>query len=1196
MRALFAIAGFEARQRLKLPSSWVYFFAFLALAMLWTAAAGGAFRDVAVSFGGRVLVNGPRQVALSVAVLGCLGVLVAAAVMGRSVQQDFEYETQHFFFSAPIPKHAYVFGRYLGALATLATVFAAIPLGSLLGGFLPGIDASRLGPFSAAGYLLPYLFTLLPNLFIFGAIFFVLAALTRRMLPVYVAGVVMMIGYIVAPSLARDLDYKTFAALIDPFGTTALIRLTEYWSIAERNTSQVPLAGVYLVNRALWSLFALVVLLFGYWRFAFVSALPGRRARARLDGEAAGAMPRLSQAALDTREAPDFAGRSLALLLARSVWLNFRESVRNVYFGVIALAAVLVLAVGGLDLGSIQGAKTYPVTYMVLELIRGVFSLFIPVVSALYAGEMVWREREARMAQMIDALPVPSWLPLAAKTLALVMLQALLLLVAMLCGMLIQLFHGYLAPEPGLYLTTLFGVLLPRYALLAVLAIAVHAILNHKYLAWFVLALFHAAGLTLSGFGLDHPLLLYGALPDITYSAMNGFGHALPLQRALLAYWGGAALVLAMVALVLWPRGASDSFADRLRLARRRLVPGVLAAFGIGVLAFAASGALLWYNLDYLGGYQSAWRKDALRAGYEQRYKRYATLAQPRIRDVNLLIDIVPETRTLKVRGFYQLENRGAAPVREIVLSQQPGPELRPRFSHPGRMVTADAGRGFYRYVLDTPLAPGARMALEFDLVDAPGGVFKLGRDTAVVGNGTLFSNAILPHVGYQRSAELQDERDRKRHGLAPRAPLAAPEDAAARANNTLGNDADWISFDAVVSTSPDQAVVAPGTLEQEWMDKGRRYFHYRMDKPILNFYTVQSARYEVRHDRWQDVTIEVYFHPGHESNVERMIRGVKAALAYGSAHFGPYRHRELRIAEFPRYADDAQAAPATIPFSESAGFIARVDPESRKDIDYPYYVSAHEVGHQWWAQQLIGADSHGAAVLSESLAEYTALMTMQRTFGTGRMRRFLRYDLERYLMGRATERSKELPLAQNENQAYIHHHKGGLAMYLLQDLLGEDVVDGVLAALLAEHAFKGAPYPDVTALVKRLRAVAPPDKAYLIDDLFERIVLYENRADAASAVRRPDGKYVVTLRASAAKVRAGEAGEEQPVALADYIEFGVDDGDGNPLARERRRVTTRDQTLTFVVDGRPARAGIDPDNKLIDRKPTDNMLPVDMP
>jgi len=279
MGALLAIAGFEARQRLKLLSTWVYFFAFFALALLWMAAAGGVFKEAFVSFGGRVLINAPRQVALSSAFLGCLGIIVVAAMMGRSVQQDFEYEMHHFFFSAPIPKYAYVFGRFLGALATLAVVFSAILLGTLLGTVLPGIDHARVGPYSVAGYLLPYFHTLLPNLFIFGAIFFALAALTRRMLAVYVASVVMLIGYIVAPSLARDLDYKTLAALIDPFGTTALIRLTEYWSLTERNTLQVPFAGVFLVNRALWSAFSLVVLLLGYWRFSFVATPAGRRGR-----------------------------------------------------------------------------------------------------------------------------------------------------------------------------------------------------------------------------------------------------------------------------------------------------------------------------------------------------------------------------------------------------------------------------------------------------------------------------------------------------------------------------------------------------------------------------------------------------------------------------------------------------------------------------------------------------------------------------------------------------------------------------------------------------------------------------------------------------------------------------------------------------------------------------------------------------
>jgi len=378
-------------------------------------------------------------------------------------------------------------------------------------------------------------------------------------------------------------------------------------------------------------------------------------------------------------------------------------------------------------------------------------------------------------------------------------------------------------------------------------------------------------------------------------------------------------------------------------------------------------------------------------------------------------------------------------------------------------------------------------------------------------------------------------------------------------------------------------------------MSRGRHFFHFKMEKPILNFYTFQSARYEVRHDRWQDVTIDVYYHPAHAFNVDRMIRGAKAALEYGSKHFSPYQQRELRIAEFPRYGSYAQAAPGTIAFSESAGFIAKVDPDSRTDVDYPYYVTAHEVGHQWWAHQIIGADSRGATVLSESLSEYTALMTMKQTFGAARMRRFLRHDLELYLMGRALEHKKELPLAQNENQDYIHYRKGSLAMYLLQDMLGEDVVDGVLRQLLVDHAFRGPPYPTVATLVEGLRAVTPPDKAYLIDDLFESIVLYENHVDSAQARRLTSGKYEVTIHASAAKVRAGELGEESPAPLKDYIEFGVDDEDGNPLARERRLVDKRDQTVTLVVSSRPARAGIDPDNKLIDRKPTDNMLPVDI-
>jgi len=1179
MAALFAIARFEIRQRLRQLSTWLYFAVFVALAMLWTAAAGGAFKDTIVAFGPRVLIDGPRQVALSAAFLGCLGVVVIAAVMGRAVQQDFEHEMHHFFFSAPIGKHAYVFGRFLGAWSVLALVFGGIVLGSWLGSLAPGIDPDRVGGASLAAYLLPWLFTLLPNIFIFGAIFFVLAALTRRMLPVYVASIVLLVGYTVAPSLARDFDFKTAGALIDPFATTALITLTEYWPIAERNARLVLPEGLYLANRLLWCGFGLAVLLLGYWRLHLTGPIENRRSETRAPGigGAADAAPPVTAAAI--RERPDFARRSLGLLLLRQSWLQLRQSVSTLPFVLVTLAGLGMLVLGSFDIGTLHGAQTYPLTWQMLELIRDGFSLFLLIVTTFYAAQLVWRERDARTAQLFDALPLPGWLAPLSKTLALVGMQALLLLLAMLCTMLCQVLRGYFALETGLYLRTLFTILLPQYAVLAVLSVTVMALCSRKYLGYAVLVALHVTGMVCAGMGLDH-VLLSGTFPVLDWSAMNGYGHHLQRERMLELYWGSLALVLLVLTVVLWPRGVNAEFGSRLRLARQGLSRGVLAAFGIGILLFGASGALLWYELDVTGNYQATRTLDARRAEYEARYRRFAALPQPRLAEVTLRVNLHPRARVLAVDGAYGLENTGAAPIAELVVYQRPGVDLAARLSQPARLLDADRARGFYRYRLDTPLAPGARLDYTFQLSAAPAGPLGFGTDTPVAANASWFTNKDLPRIGYQADAELGDERDRRRHGLGPRKRMPGADAGAGR-----------IRFEALVSTGVDQIAVAPGALEREWIAGERRHFRYRAELPILEHYAIASARYAVRHERWQDVAIDAFHQPGQEANVERLVRGAGAALDYGTRAFGPYRLHDLRLVETPRGAGPARAFPGMLALPESGAFIARADSAERGEIDYPYYMGAYLTARQWWGQQLAPSNAPGGALLADGLAEYTALMTLRRSLGSTAMRRYLRPDLYAYLLGRATATGRELPLVQAGPEAWLAQRKGGLALYLLQDQLGEDKVNAVLRGLLARAA-EGAS-PAATDLVAALRAAAPADKAYLVHDLFEAIVLYENRADSASARRRPDGKYEVTLKASAGKLRSGGAAEQQ-MALADYIEFGVDDRDGNPLARERRLVRQRGQVVSFIVNAQPGRAGIDPDHKLLDRKPTDNMVPVD--
>jgi len=387
--------------------------------------------------------------------------------------------------------------------------------------------------------------------------------------------------------------------------------------------------------------------------------------------------------------------------------------------------------------------------------------------------------------------------------------------------------------------------------------------------------------------------------------------------------------------------------------------------------------------------------------------------------------------------------------------------------------------------------------------------------------------------------------------------------------------------------------VVAPGTLEREWTEGGRRYFHYVEDRPIFNFVAFLSGRYAVQRDSWNGVALEIAHHPEHTYDLPSMFRGMKDGLDYCSKNFGPYQHRVLRIVEFPGYSTFAQSFSSTIPFSESVGFIAEVQKDRPDAIDYPLYVTAHEVAHHWWGHQVLSADSQGMTSLVETLAQYSALMVMKHAYGEQAMRRFLRYQLDQYLSGRSSERKKELPLIRVEDQPYIHYAKGSLAMYGLQDLIGEDAVNQALRELVQQYGDRGAPYPTARVLVAALRRHTPEQFQYYLTDQFEEITLYENRVTSATARRRSDGRYDVTLELTTHKLRSDAMGAEHEVPMNDWLPVGAVDAAGNAVALEKRKIDAATSKVTLVTDKLPARAGIDPINELIDRTPEDNVMAV---
>ena len=1200
-----ALLAWELKAGLRRASTWVYFGIFFGISFFMMQVLGGAW-DLGSGFE-REIVNAPGKLSAFLTSLQILGVVVTAALAGHVLHDDYAAVIDPLLYTTPITKPEFLGARFTAAVLLNLVVFSSMGLGMALGTASPWVKAERFTPFDLAAYVEPYLAFVIPNIVLISAIFFALVALTRQMLPVYIGGIALLIGYTIAGVLLSDIDNKRLAAIVDPFGVTAQEVVTEYWSVAEQNTQHVPLGGVILVNRLIWLAAGAAVLAWAYRRFRF----------AHVAEHDAGSAP-TTDAPARPIAAPSVTqrfGRRARLVQLRSVFVaSFKRLFRNKYFAILLVIGLFLLAITAREAGTIYGTPTWPVTYHMQEILLGTIGTFMIVLTAIYAGELVWAERDTRSSQIADSTPVPTAVLFLGKLTALCAVIALILFVMMVAGIVTQAVMGYYNFEIPLYIQALFGFQYPDMVLLAVVAMLIHTLANHKYVGHLlVIVLFIGMGF-LQFFGLERGFYIFGYDPGATYSDMNGWGPYVAPFVWWKAYWLSFAVLLLVATTLFWVRGEETRLSWRAKLARARF-RGTSRAVTVGALvAMAGVGGFLYWNTDVLNVYRTGKQNRRLMAEREKRYKKFQSTPQPRIVRAQVRVDIEPRRGAVTVTGEYVLRNKTQSPIDTVHLGLSEELAIGSlTFDGRGTQVIDDSTRNYHTYLLPRLLEPGDTTVMRFTLSHRKRGIPHDVRVLWLAENGSfMHSETFLPQIGYSDQLELSGDDARRKEGLPPKARMRPPTDSTTWRTNYISDDSDWIDFEATISTDEDQIALAPGYLQREWVENPslrsgqapRRVFHYRMDTPILNFWALLSARYAVKRDRWKEVDISIFHHPTHTYNVDRMIASVKRSLDYLTEQFGPYQHRQIRIAEFPRYAPFAQSLPNLIPYSEAVGFIARI--RNADDIDYPFHVTAHEVAHAWWAHQVVGARAQGATMLSETLAEYSALMVMEKEYGPRNMRRFLHYELHGYLLGRATEDRGEKPLQLVENQPYIHYNKGAVAMYALRDYIGEARVNGALKRFLDATKFKGPPYPTSLQLVKELRDATPDSLKYLITDLFETITLYDLRTDSAVVRKAPSDstKFEVDLFVTALKQRSDSSGRTRDIAMRDWMDVGVFakpsgdsakayDSNGLPIHLLKQRVDSGKQKFTVVVDRMPSRAGIDPLHKLVDRDLSNNTVTV---
>jgi len=1215
MSKFITLFKFELKYWLKNPATYIYAAVLFVISTLIMAGNLGVFDSNTASVASVRLANSPIALFNSFGIL-TLGYFLLPSIVGGSVNRDFSSEMHSILYSYPFKKSEYILAKFFSSIVITLAIFIVFGLGFLVAPLLPGVNPEMLGSFRPLAFLQIYAMIILPNILLFGAIVFGVITFTRNLGAGFITMIVLFFVQGISDSYMSQLDSKTLAALLDPFGASSIQNATEYWNVAERNTNLLPMGGLVLINRLIWISVSIVIFALTYYKFQFTqNALSFRWFSKKSAVVVKDNFNNLRDINLPKVTIDNSYAWNLKLTWNISM-MNFKFIIKSVPFMVLVAFGILFMVVGHNTTMSLFGTTTHPVTWKMLLIPSSMFRLFILLITFLYSGMLVQRERRAKMFELVDVTHTPNWVQYFSKFIALIKVQIILLFVVMITCIIIQVSEGYYNIEPLHYFTELFVFMLPSYIVWAALSLFVQSLFSNFYIGFFTLFIFSIVSPFVSKIGIEQQIFNFNSGPRISYSDMNGYGNSVLAFLFYRLYWLLFSLSLLILGLAIWRRGVRETIKIRFRRAKENLTRTLYVSLAVCLFGFLAVGSYIYWFDNVLNEHKSAKQSELDRVEYEKTYSRYFNIAQPRIVDVKVNVDIYPETKDIKVDGNYIVKNKSDEAIDSVHINYQYENTV-VTFSRKANLVSKDTVFQYNIYKLEKPLQPGDSMDMHFTLSNQKNHFLRY--NSPVLANGSFFNNGGFPSFGYSRSGELTDNTIREKYDLPKRNRMAPPTDTLSLGNTYISECADWVNFETTVSTSAEQLAIAPGYLQKKWVDGDRAYYHYKMDAPILNFYSWVSGKYEVYTDKYDGVNIEIYYHKGHDYNITDMVDALKASLKYYGESYGPYQHKQVRIIEFPRtYGTFAQSFPNTIPFSEAIGFIAKEDKSKEGAVNYAYHVTAHEMAHQWWAHQVIGANVQGATLMSESLSEYSAIKVLEQKYPKNKIRKFMKEELNGYLKGRGSESVKEQPLMYNENQQYIHYNKGAVAMYAISDYMGEDNLNTALSEYVSNVAFQEPPYTTSLEFVDLMKRHMPDTLDYVITDMLETITLFDNKVDSAYVSKTEGGKYKVDFVVEAQKYRVVKTEKEDKkevesaegavkisfqtkdskddkeyMDMNDWIDLAIFIEDENKEEQEilfkKVHITEKENKFSFIVDKKPHSVGIDPYHKLIDRKTSDN-------
>lgn len=1183
MTELLAQMRMEWRLQWSRPFVWFSLFASFALAAAATIENGFGVR-------GFSWVNGGDAVATRALMLSVLGILIAAGVMGEALSRDREAGTEETVLATGIGRAAFGLGRFLVAFAVILLIGTMFIPGMILGAMVPGIPAERIGPFVPGHYLRALGIYILPNLLIVSSLVYAIAARWRSQTAAFVAALGLVALYAtMLMMLGQDVyrhDVFGLAALLDPYATIASAEYSMTWTVMQNNLQFRPLAGLMLMNRVIWIAVSVLLIVLGTLGISRFLQQPGQKRR---------------------RNRRATAARSQFTTTDHEALLTLRWEMRALWRqpGILMLLGFAAFSLWWAAASSATYSFSLPTTDLLIHNAGFYFDKVLVLLLVWYAGDIVWREKQYRVDELIDVTPGSDFWRLAAKTLSLLLVVLLFWAISVLVSVAYQIAQGFYDIDWRLYLVDTLFFKAPYYLWLAVLAIAMQVLVRQRYIAMALVFLVYLSGPLLDALHLYHPIYRFGDTGFFWYSLIDGYGHFARGHRWMLTYW---TLVVGLIWLLAWgcyARGTEPPSRRLLWRARLLRAPGRTVAALLLAGLVLVGGGIVWQSMilhrwplfstsEYMARIEKTWRKDW--AGYPQ----------PKIIGVTARIDLFPDQRRVEMQGTLRLQNQSDSQIDRVIV-----------FFHPllklaqldlGGIATPDAGNTdphVQIWYLKQPLPAGGQIDMPFRTASFPDPGFALHnrhdlipevQPVEVLGNGTSIMNLnLMPAPGYSERLEHKPAWLRKQLGLSPEwAPLPS----------TLGNRVahdtthlGWVrSMDVTVTTSADQIPLHAGMQAQDLgVVDGRRSIRYVTDHPSRGWSEIMSGRYDLYREQRDGLPpVELYHHPDHTYTLAPMAGALLDAVGHFQSRYGAAPFKTFRLAESAIHNDNFGQRGGFAYMSEMLGW--KTDLRRSEGEDLREY-AANLTGLAFWSDQIVPANLPGAKSIWSGLPYWTASLYLHGARGPELSRRMRLQEMMESYRERAELEDEERPFIEEMKSSLMIRNKGALHIVYLAELVGIERLEAAFAGFMEQWRYRPAPYPSAADLLAHLKAELPAEAAPQLDDFFLHVTNWRLRATSAKAWPNLDGTWTLRAIVDASKTYSTGLGIEEEAPLETPLQVAAFGGPGfgpdDLLAEDWRNLESGENEILLTLPHKPLRFGLDPYLYLPDANPYDNLTEV---